>query len=252
MLKTRIIPTLLYKDHGLVKGISFNSWRRIGTALPAIKVYNVRQVDELIFADITASSEERTIDFEVIDSLADECFMPMTVGGGIKSIGDIRKLLRAGADKVAINTGAIRNPELISQASAMFGAQCIVISIDVKKAKNGDYMLCSQSGTIRESISPFEWARKVESLGAGEILLTSVDRDGTMSGYDIPLIRRISGVVSIPVIASGGAGNYEHMAQAVLKGKASAIAAASIFHFTQQTPIESKQYLAERGIPTRL
>ena len=252
MLKTRVMPTLLYKDHGLVKGISFNSWRRIGTALPAIKVYNVRQVDELIFVDIAASSEGRAIDFEVIDSLADECFMPMTVGGGIKSTEDIRKLLRAGADKVAINTGAIRNPELISQASAMFGAQCIVISIDVKKNTDGDYILCSQSGTIPESISPFEWARKVESLGAGEILLTSVDRDGTMFGYDIPLIRRITGIVSIPVIASGGAGNYEHMAKAVLKGKASAVAAASIFHFTQQTPIEAKRYLAERGIPTRL
>ena len=243
---------MLYKDHGLVKGISFNSWRRIGTALPAIKVYNVRQVDELIFVDIAASSEGRAIDFEVIDSLADECFMPMTVGGGIKSTEDIRKLLRAGADKVVINTGAIRKPQLISQASSMFGAQCIVISIDVKKATNGDYILCSHSGTIQESISPFEWARKVESMGAGEILLTSVDRDGTMSGYDIPLIRRISEIVSIPVIASGGAGNYEHMADAVLDGKASAVAAASMFHFTQQTPIEAKRYLAEKGIQTRL
>jgi len=252
MLKTRIIPTLLFKNYGLVKGVTFNSWRRVGSALPSIKVYNTRQVDELILVDIAATQEERTIDYEEIDTLADECFMPMTVGGGIKDIDDVRNILRAGADKVSINSGAIQNPNLISTVASFFGSQCVVVSIDVKKNGNGGYEVYSCSGSKSEGIHPVYWAKEVEKKGAGEILLTSIDRDGTMTGYDIELISSITDAVSIPVIASGGAGNYEHMVEAILIGKASAVAAASIFHFTQQTPLEAKQYLASKGIRTRL
>jgi len=252
MLKTRIIPTLLYKDHGLVKGERFDSWRRIGTALPAIKVYNTREVDELVFLDIAASLEERAIDFEEVDRLADECFMPLTVGGGVRSLEDIRKLLRAGADKVALNTGAIANPQLIADAARMFGAQCVVVSIDARSSPVGGYLVSTHSGTRATPTDVVAWARQVAELGAGEILLTSIERDGTMLGYDVELIRSVTGAVSIPVIASGGAGSYEDMVQAVLTGGASAVAAASMFHFTEQTPLAAKRYLQERSIPVRM
>ena len=251
MLKTRIIPTLLYKNHGLVKGISFNSWRRVGTTLPAIKVYNTRQVDELILVDIAATPEGRAIDFAEIDRVADECFMPLTVGGGIRSMEDIRGLLRAGADKITLNTGALENPELISEGAKQFGAQCIVVSIDVNKNKSGSYEVYSRSGVKPTGKNPVEWAAQAARLGAGEILLTSIDRDGTMSGYDIDLIKSVCDVVNIPVIASGGAGTYEHMVEAILRGGPSAVAAASIFHFTQQTPLEAKDYLRHKGINVR-
>ncbi len=252
MLKVRIIPTLLFKDYGLVKGVGFDSWRRVDTALPAIKVYNTRQVDELVFLDIVATSEGHTIDYEEIDMLADECFMPMTVGGGVRTVEDIRKLLRAGADKVCINTAAVQDPKLISEAAAMFGAQCIVISIDARKRREGGYEVYTHSGTKPEGLSPSDWAKEAEARGAGEIILTSIERDGTMEGYDLDLIRSVTRSVTIPVIASGGAGNYDHMVDAISKAKASAVAAASIFHFTEQTPMEAKQFLAAKGIPTRL
>ncbi len=251
MLKTRIIPTLLYKNHGLVKGVAFDSWRRVGTALPAIKVYNTRQVDELILLDIAATPEGRTVDFEEIDLLADECFMPLTVGGGVRSVEDIRKLLIAGADKVAINTAALDNPALITEAAAMFGSQCIVVSIDARRHSDGHYEVCGNAGLKPTGRKPVDWAKEVVRLGAGEILLTSIERDGTMSGYDLELCSSVCGAVNVPVIVSGGAGNYEHMAQALLQGKASAVAAASMFHFTQQTPLEAKMYLRDRGIHTR-
>lgn len=252
MLKVRIIPTLLYKEVGLVKGMGFDSWRRVGSAMQAIKVYNMREVDELVFLDITATQERRSPDFELIDELADECFMPMTVGGGIRSIDDVRRLLQVGADKVAINTQAIENPELIEQVAKKFGSQCVVVSIDVKKCDDGEYEVYTHSGTHATGIDPLSLAQKVVSMGAGEILLTSIERDGTMNGYDVELIRNVSHLVSVPVIASGGAGNYEHMFQALTQGKASAVAAASIFHFTEQTPLEAKHYLDERNIHVRL
>ena len=250
MLKTRIIPTLLYKDHGLVKGTSFDSWRRIGTALPAIKIYNSRQVDELIFVDISASTENRTIDFEIIDQLADDCFMPLTVGGGIKTINDIKSLLLAGADKVSINSAALKNPKLISDSANRFGSQCIVVSIDTKKTNS--YQVCINSGREPVDVDPIKWAMEVEMLGAGEILLTSINNDGTMQGYDLDLIKKITSAVKIPVIASGGAGNYNDLYLAITTGGASAVAAASMFHFTEQTPIGAKQYLREKGIPVRI
>lgn len=252
MLKTRIIPTLLFKDHGLVKGVGFDSWRRVGTALPAIKVYNTRQVDELIFLDITATNQQRAIDFAEIDRLADECFMPLTVGGGVKSIEDFSKLLRAGADKVSINSAALSNPELITQAAKKFGAQCVVVAIDAKKNQKQQYEVFTHAGTRATGILAKDWAKKVSELGAGEILLTAIERDGAMQGYDLELIKQVTDQVAIPVIASGGASCYEDMARALLEANASAVAAASIFHFTQQTPMEAKQYLKTKGIAVRL
>lgn len=251
MLKARIIPTLLWKNLGLVKGIAFDSWRRVGTVMPAVKVYNTRQVDELIVVDISATSEERPPDYEGVQEFAAECFVPLTVGGGIRDTEHIKQLLRAGADKVSINSAAFDSPGLISDAAERFGSQCIVASIDARRMGDGSYRCMSYSGTVDTGVEPGEWARELEFLGAGEILITSVDRDGTMTGYDIELIQRITRSVRIPVIASGGAGNYEHMFEALDAGKASAVAAASIFHFTEQTPLEAKNYLATRGIPVR-
>ena len=251
MLKTRVIPTLLWKDFGLVKGIGFDSWRRVGTVLPAIKVYNTREVDELILVDITATSEDREPDYESVAEFSAECFVPLTVGGGIRTLEHITQLLRAGADKVCINTASYDTPELVREASARFGAQCIVASIDARHVMDGCHQCYSQSGTKAVDCSPGDWAVELEKLGAGEILITSIDRDGTMQGYDLDLIRKVSAAVKIPVIASGGAGNYDHMLQAVRQGGASAVAAASIFHFTQQTPMEVKSFLSENRVPTR-
>lgn len=251
MLKTRIIPTLLWKDFGLVKGVGFDSWRRVGTVLPAIKVYNTREVDELILVDITATKENREPDYESLEEFCAECFVPITVGGGISNLEHITKLLRAGADKVSINTAAYENPNLISEAANKFGSQCVVASIDFKKQSGGEYECFSHSGSQPTGKTPQDWAVQVEALGAGEILLTSIERDGTMQGYDLEVIKEVSTAVQIPVIASGGAGNYEDMALAVLDGKASAVAAASIFHFTQQTPMEAKKSLGKRNVPMR-
>jgi len=252
MLKTRIIPTLLFKGFGLVKGKGFDSWRRVGTALQSIRVYNLREVDELIFLDIAATPEKKTPDFRQIDELADNCFMPMTVGGGVTTIDDIRDLLAVGADKVAINTSALEIPELVRDGAREFGSQCIVVSIDVRKAANGKREVTSHCGKCATGRDPVEWAREVEALGAGEILLTSVERDGTMIGYDVDLLRDVSAAVNVPVIASGGCGNYGHMAEVLSSTRVSALAAASIFHFTAQTPREAKCYLAERGFQVRL
>jgi cyclase len=252
MLKTRIMPTLLFKDVGLVKGINFHSWRRIGAAMQAIKVYNMREVDELVFLDITATCDRRPPDFDTVDELADECFMPLTVGGGVRTLEHVRRLLQVGADKVAFNTAAVEIPALIKESASQFGTQCVVVSIDSKKHEDGTYEVYTYSGTHPTGRDPVSLAQEVESLGAGEILLTSIDRDGTMTGYDIELTRSVSESVSIPVIASGGAGNYEHMAEVLREAKVSAVAAASIFHFTQQTPLEAKRYLNEQGFKVRL
>jgi cyclase len=249
MLKHRVIPTLLWKDVGLVKGIGFDSWRRVGTVMPAVKVYNSREVDELVLVDIEANRRQEPPDYDVVQEIAAECFVPLTVGGGVASLEAVRNLLRAGADKVAINTAAYSNPGLVRTASERFGAQCIVISIDVRR--DGDLLECvSHSGRERTKLHPVQWAREVEALGAGEILLTSVERDGTMTGYDLDLVAQVTRAVRIPVIASGGAGNYGHMHEAIVEG-AAAVAAASIFHFTEQTPREAKAYLKGKGIAVR-
>jgi len=246
------MPTLLFKNFGLVKSVQFDSWRRIGSVMQAVKVYNLREVDELVFLDISATPDGHPPDFETVDEIADECFMPLTVGGGVKSVADVRRLLQVGADKVAINTAAIQNPELIHLAAQQFGSQCVVISIDVKEHSNGTYEVFTHAGTQPTGKDPVIWAKEVESLGAGEILLTSIDRDGTMTGYDTELTKNISHAVSIPVIASGGAGSYQDMASVLLEGRASAVAAASIFHFTQQTPLEAKHFLNGLGLNVRL
>jgi imidazole glycerol-phosphate synthase subunit HisF len=251
MIKVRIIPTLLFKDYGLVKGVSFDSWRRVGSAMQAVKVYNMREVDELILLDITATHKGRSPDFETVDELADECFMPMTVGGGVQTLEDVQRLLRVGADKVAINSAAVANPSLIQETADQFGSQCVVVSIDFRHHQDGTWEVYTHSGTRPTGLEPVAFAQKMAQLGAGEILLTSIDRDGTMTGYDLELTRRVSESVAIPVIASGGAGNYEHMAEVLQRGKATDVAAASIFHYTQQTPLEAKVYLANRGFKMR-
>ncbi len=246
------MPTLLFKGVGLVKGVGFDSWRRVGSAMQAVKVYNMREVDELVFLDITATQEGRAPDFDAVDELADECFMPLAVGGGVCSVDAVRRLLQVGADKVVVNTAAVETPELITQIARRFGAQCVVVSIDARRRADGRYEVFTRSGTQSTGRDPITLAREAESLGAGEILITSIERDGTMTGYDVTLTREVSEAVSIPVIASGGAGSYEHMAQVLREGKASAVAAASIFHFTQQTPLAAKHYLKEKGFSVRL
>lgn len=250
MLKIRIIPTLLFKDVGLVKGVGFDSWRRVGSAVQTVKVFNMREVDELAFFDISATPNSRRPDFSQIEDLASECFMPMTVGGGVRTVEDIRDLLMAGADKVAINTAAIEEPELVRRGAEQFGSQCIVVSIDARKSAAG-WEVFSHCGKCATGLDPVTHARHVEACGAGEIILTSIDRDGTMQGYDVELTRVVADAVSIPVIASGGAGSYEHMAQVLSASRVSAVAAASVFHFTEQTPREARAYLAERGFPMR-
>jgi cyclase len=249
MLKVRVIPTLLWKNPGLVKGVRFDSWRRVGTILPAVKVYNARDVDELIVVDIAANRENRAADEGWVRDFAPYCFVPTTVGGGISRADQIAGLLRAGADKISIGTGAYDYPELVDEAARRFGSQCVVVSID--STRQGSELAClAGSGTRHVARDAVAWAREAAHRGAGEILLTSVDRDGTMEGYDLELIERVSNEVDIPVIASGGAGNYQHMVEAVTAG-ASAVAAASMFHFTEQTPAGAKVALAEAGIPVR-
>jgi len=232
--------------------VQFDSWRRIGSVMQAVKVYNLREVDELVFLDISATPDGHPPDFETVDEIADECFMPLTVGGGVRSVADVRRLLQVGADKVAINSAAVENSELIQAAAQQFGSQCVVISIDVKKHSNGTYEVLTHAGTQPTGKDPVIWAKEVESLGAGEILLTSIDQDGRMAGYDIELTKKVSQAVSIPVIASGGAGSYEDMALVLQEGGASAVAAASIFHYTQQTPLEAKLFLKNEGLHIRL
>lgn len=251
MLKVRIIPTLLWKGFGLVKGVGFNSWRRVGSVLPALKVYNTRDVDELVLVDITASNEQRIPDHDSVADFSDECAVPLTVGGGITDLQQIVRLLHAGADKICINTAAFTSPGLIDQSANRFGAQCVVASIDARRRDDGSYSVFSHSGTHDTGKDPVSWARELAGRGAGEILLTSIDRDGTMEGYDLRLTERITACVDIPVIASGGAGNYQHMVEVIQQAGASAVAAASIFHFTEQTPAGARQALRMAGIPVR-
>ena len=252
MLKVRIIPTLLWKNFGLVKGTGFDSWRRVGSVLPAIKVYNQREVDELIILDILAHENIEELDYDSINDFSQECFIPLTIGGGIREINHVEKLLRSGSDKVSVNTAAYDHPELITNIANKYGSQCIVASIDVNKDYSKKKWKCfSHAGKINTEKDVIEWSRELEGRGAGEILITSIERDGTMKGYDLELIEAVASSVNIPVIASGGAGNYQHMVEAVLQAGASAVAAASMFHFTEQTPAGAKKFLSENGIPVR-
>jgi cyclase len=252
MPKIRVMPTLLFKEVGLVKGVAFDSWRRVGSPMQAVKVYNMREVDELVYLDITATADGRSPDFDTIDELADECFMPLTVGGGVRSVDDVRRLLAVGADKVCLNTVAVEAPGIISDIADRFGAQCVVVSIDARRHADGRYEAYVRSGKVATGRDPVALAKDAEATGAGEILITSIDRDGTMQGYDIELTRRVADAVSVPVIASGGAGSYADMAAVLHDAHVSAVAAASMFQFTEQTPLGAKQFLRAQGFPVRL
>lgn len=251
MPKHRIIPTMLWKDVGLVKGRGFDSSRRVGSVLPSIKVYNIREVDELVLFDITATQQGRIPPVDEVELYASECFAPLAIGGGISSVEDIRVMLMAGADKVCINSAAYEHPEIINEAADRFGAQCIVVCIDARKLPDGTYSCFSNCGTADRRVSPVDWAGTMVERGAGEIIITSIERDGTMDGYDLELTKMVSQAVPVPVIASGGAGGYDDFYQALTSAGASACAAASIYHFTQQTPLEAKRYLAQRGVAVR-
>lgn len=255
MLTKRIIPCLDVKDGRVVKGVQFLGLRDAGDPVEAAEAYDAQGADELTFLDITASSDKRNIILDVVARTAERVFMPLTVGGGIRSIEDIRNLLNAGADKVSINTEAVNNPEFVKEAAERFGSQCIVVSIDARRVPDSDpqrWEVYIHGGRTPTGIDAMEWAVRMEAYGAGEIMLTSMDRDGTKDGYDIPLTRTISDLVGIPVIASGGVGNLEHIYQGLTEGGASAALAASIFHFREYTIQECKEYLQQRGVPARL
>ncbi|HEY9759820.1 MAG TPA: glycosyl amidation-associated protein WbuZ [Oculatellaceae cyanobacterium] len=251
MLKTRVIPVVLFNGAVVVKSVRFENWRNIGHPVNVARVYNAREVDELIFLDIVASRNNRRPDVEMLRDIVDECFMPLTVGGGIRQIDDIKSIVQAGADKISLNTAALDNPGLITEAANKFGSQCVVVSIDVKRDERGDYRIYKYTSKQIIENDPFAWARQLQEMGAGEILLTSVDQDGTMESYDVELIERMANAVSVPVIAAGGAGELDDFVKARQAG-ASAVAAASIFHFTQHTPLEAKAHMKLHSIEVRL
>jgi imidazole glycerol-phosphate synthase subunit HisF len=256
MLCKRLIPCLDVKDGRVVKGVRFVDLRDAGDPVEAARAYDEQGADELVFLDITASHEERAIMLEVVRRTAEEIYMPLTVGGGIRTIEDIRVLLRAGADKVSLNTAALERPEVVREAARGFGSQCIVVAIDAKRealAPNGArWGVYTHGGRRPAGRDAVRWAQEVEELGAGEILLTSMDRDGTGDGYDLELTRAISDAVSVPVIASGGVGTLDHLYRGVVEGKADAVLVASLFHFGRHSLAEAKRYLAERGVAVRL
>ncbi len=251
MLTKRIIPCLDVKDGRVVKGVSFVELRDAGDPVGSAKAYEEQGADELVFLDITASHEKRKTILDVVEKTASEVFMPLTVGGGIRTIEDIRELLRAGTDKVSINTSAVEDPDFVKKASLRFGSQCIVVAIDARKRNSGGWEVYTDGGRKPRGLDAIEWAKKAEALGAGEILLTSMDKDGTKDGYDLALTKAVSGNVTIPVIASGGAGTLEHIFEAFSIGRADAALAASIFHFGVFTIPETKRFLLEKGVPVR-
>ncbi len=253
MLTARIIPCLDVNAGRVVKGIKFEQLRDAGDPVAIARAYQEQGADELVFLDITASSDEREIMRDIVEATAGECFMPLTVGGGIRNLDNIRDMLNAGADKVSLNTAALQHPGLIESAAARFGSQCIVVAIDAKRQPGKQaWTVYTHGGRNPTHWDAVDWAREVVRLGAGEILLTSMDADGTKDGYDIELTRAISEAVSVPVIASGGAGNLQHLVDVIKDGKASAVLAASIFHFGETTIPEAKQYLRAHGIPVRI
>jgi cyclase len=253
MLAKRIIPCLDVDRGRVVKGTKFLNLRDAGDPVECAKEYDRQGADELVFLDITASAENRATMIEVVERTAGECFMPLTVGGGIRTVDDIRAMLKAGADKTSLNTAAVQNPDMVRAGAERFGSQCIVVAIDAKRRRQElRWEVFTHGGRKPTGLDAVEWAQRVEALGAGEILLTSMDADGTKAGYDVALTRAISGTVRIPVIASGGAGTLDHMAEVLTKGKADAVLAASIFHFGEYTVADVKGFLQQKGICVRL
>jgi len=251
MLKNRIIPCLDVKNGRVVKGINFVDLKDAGDPVEQAKVYSDGGADEICFLDITASNENRNTIYNVVKDTSKKCFVPLTVGGGVRSIEDINKLLNCGADKVSINTAAVQNAELVIESSKKFGSQCIVVAIDAKK-NSEIWEVFTHGGRKNTGINAIEFAKKMEECGAGELLITSMDRDGTQVGYDIDLMNKISSTINIPVIASGGVGNLDHLVDGIKLGKASAVLAASIFHYGKYSVKEAKQYLDSKGIPVRI
>ena len=252
MLKNRIIPCLDVKNGRVVKGINFVDLKDAGDPVEQAKIYSDGGADEICFLDITASNENRDTIYEVVEKTSKKCFVPLTVGGGVRTINDIYNLLNCGADKVSINTAAIKNPELIKESANKFGSQCIVVAIDAKKTKDNTWEVYTHGGREPTNLNALEFAKLAQENGAGEILLTSMDRDGTKEGYDIELTKKISSSLNIPVIASGGVGNLEHLKDGITKGGSSAVLAASIFHFGEYSIQEAKEYLKKENVPVRL
>ncbi|MFZ2161886.1 MAG: imidazole glycerol phosphate synthase subunit HisF [Sideroxyarcus sp.] len=252
MLAKRIIPCLDVTAGRVVKGVSFVELRDAGDPVEIAKRYDEQGADELTFLDITASSDDRGIIFRIIEQVAEQVFIPLTVGGGVREVGDVRNLLNAGADKVSINTSAVTNPQLVADAAARYGSQCIVVAIDAKQVAPGKWEVFTHGGRKATGLDAVEWAKKMQTLGAGEILLTSMDQDGQKRGFDLALTRAVTDALEIPVIASGGVGNLQHLADGVKIGGADAVLAASIFHFGEYTVQQAKEYMAKQGIEVRL
>jgi cyclase len=251
-LAKRIIPCLDVTAGRVVKGVNFVELRDAGDPVEIARRYDEQGADEITFLDITASSDDRDLILHIIEDVASQVFIPLTVGGGVRAVDDVRRLLNAGADKVSINTSAVTNPQLVADAAGKYGSQCIVVAIDAKRTAAGQWEVFTHGGRKATGLDAIEWARKMQALGAGEILLTSMDRDGTKVGFDLPLTRAVSDAVSIPVIASGGVGGLQDLADGVLEGHADAVLAASIFHYGQHTVQEAKEFMAAQGIPMRL
>ena len=252
MLKKRVIPKLLLKEGRTVKGVRFADLRDVGNPVTNARIYNAQGADELIFLDITASQQKRDILYDIITRTAEECFMPFTAGGGVRTLEDVRLLLRAGADKVSVNTAAVENPQFMREAANRFGRQCMIGAVDYLKAADGQYRIRTCGGQVEIDLNPLDWCLQLQELGVGELLLTCIDCDGAREGYDIAMTRKIADSVEVPVIVSGGAGTLAHLAEGFREGHASAVAMGSLFHFTDQSPIKAQYYLRGEEIDVRV